>query len=184
MGGRGHHHHLLFAPGNRRDLPVRFGVAHQAQVGLVRHHRVVHLLGPQILHQQLRFRHPAGQFALQTRHIRDADGVDCGHPDRALHPAFELVHRLLEFFLAAQHVAAEFEVHAPGFGQLEGPRAAVQQLTPSSRSVSCRYWLAADWLTPQTSAPRLMFRARAMSRKSLKCSRVIPQVHYKPRLYF
>src|ERR1035441_10800334 len=30
------------------------------------------------------------------------------------------------------------------------------RLTPRQRSTSCTCWLAADWLTPQCSAPRLM----------------------------
>src|ERR1022692_1909795 len=30
------------------------------------------------------------------------------------------------------------------------------KITPRRRSTSCTCWLAADWLTPQCSAPRLM----------------------------
>ena len=127
-GGR--NHHLVLAPGNRGDLAVRFGVAHQPKVGLVREHCLVDLLGPQVLHQQLRFRHTAGHLPLEPGHVGDSDGVDRRNPHGALDQAFEFVQLSVEFLLAAQHVAAELEVQAPGFGQFERPRSAVQQLDP------------------------------------------------------
>src|ERR1035437_5922630 len=66
--------------------------------------------------------------------------------------------------------------------ELDGPGAAIQELDPNRRSASCRHWLAADWLMPQTSAPWLTLRVRAMSRKSLRCSSVILRIYYKPGL--
>ena len=46
--------HLLFAPGNRRNLPARFRIAHQAQVRHIVAQRFVDLVRPHVLHVQLR----------------------------------------------------------------------------------------------------------------------------------
>ena len=78
--------------------------------------------------------------------------------------------RLGEQF-AARYPTAQLHVEymRPAWVSSSGRLRRFSRLTPKRRSTSCTCWLAADWLTPQCSAPRLMLLVAAISLKS-RCS--------------
>ena len=67
------------------------------------------------------------ELLAQARHLRQADGIDGGHPHGAFGLAFESLQRHQELVLAAQDFAAEIRVEFAGFGERQRPGAAVHQ---------------------------------------------------------
>ena len=51
-------HHFFLPPGDHGDLAAGLRIADQAQIGLIRQHRRIHFLRPQILDFQMRLRLP------------------------------------------------------------------------------------------------------------------------------
>ncbi len=114
--GRSGHHHLFFAPGNHGDIARWLGVTHQAEVGAIGRHRFIDLFGPQILDFEARLRTAPLKFALELRHLRQPDRIDGRNPNSAFGCAVPFVERGSKFVIAAQDIAAKFEVDFARFG--------------------------------------------------------------------
>lgn len=126
-GGAGDDHRLL-PPGKDNDLSGRLRVGNKAEIGAVVHHGLVNLLRPQVADLELRGGQAAGEFGLEARHLRDADGIDRSNPDAAAGVATHLLEADKEFLVAAEHIASELIKELARGQHLERAAGAVQQL--------------------------------------------------------
>src|SRR5271156_6657472 len=117
MGGRYSYRHFLFAPREHGELALGYGIAPQAQVGLIRQHGLVDLVRPQIVDVKLRLWMMQLEPFPEARHLRKTDGVNGRHAHGTFGIALKFLQGTVELLFAPEDVAAELSVKLARVGK-------------------------------------------------------------------